>query len=105
MPSIGPMELIIVLVMTPFQAAGEEYLFRGWLMQNVGAYFSRPIIGLVVLLALMGKWIHAAGASMSDPLGLSGRARMAHVYAAEAVLGLPFSSRGTFPLSPLLRIG
>jgi membrane protease YdiL (CAAX protease family) len=42
--------LVIVLLMTPLQAAGEEYFFRGWIMQNVGAWFSRPIIGLVFSL-------------------------------------------------------
>lgn len=40
--------LLVVLVMTPFQAAGEEYLFRGWILQNVGAWFARPAVGLVV---------------------------------------------------------
>jgi membrane protease YdiL (CAAX protease family) len=42
--------LVIVLVMTPLQAAGEEYFFRGWIMQNVGAWFARPIVGLVASL-------------------------------------------------------
>ncbi|HJY45024.1 MAG TPA: CPBP family glutamic-type intramembrane protease [Propionibacteriaceae bacterium] len=42
--------LVIVLVMTPLQAAGEEYFFRGWIMQNVGAWFARPMVGLVVSL-------------------------------------------------------
>ena len=36
--------------MTPLQAAGEEYFFRGWIMQNVGAWFARPIVGLVASL-------------------------------------------------------
>ena len=58
--------LIIVLLMTPFQAAGEEYLFRGWLMQNVGAYFSRPIIGLVVSVAVSTVIFSAAHGS-PDP--------------------------------------
>ncbi len=40
--------LVMAVVVTPFQAAGEEYLFRGWLVQNVGAYFARPVAGLVV---------------------------------------------------------
>ena len=42
--------LVIVLVMTPLQAAGEEYFFRGWIMQNVGSWFARPMVGLVVSL-------------------------------------------------------
>jgi membrane protease YdiL (CAAX protease family) len=62
--------LIIVLIMTPFQAAGEEYLFRGWLMQNIGAYFSRPIIGLVVSVAVSTVAFSAAHGSF-DPWVLS----------------------------------
>jgi membrane protease YdiL (CAAX protease family) len=58
--------LIIVLTMTPFQAAGEEYLFRGWLMQNIGAYFSRPIIGLVVSVVVSTVAFSAAHGS-PDP--------------------------------------
>src|SRR5512133_222619 len=42
--------LVIVVLMTPLQAAGEEYFFRGWIMQNVGAWFARPIVGLVASL-------------------------------------------------------
>jgi uncharacterized protein len=42
--------LVIVLFMTPLQAAGEEYFFRGWIMQNVGAWFAQPMVGLVVSL-------------------------------------------------------
>lgn len=44
--------LVIALVLTPFQAAGEEYFFRGWIMQNVGAWFRHPVVGLVVGLVL-----------------------------------------------------
>ena len=41
--------LAIVLLTTPLQAAAEEYLFRGWVMQVVGSWFSRPVLGLVVV--------------------------------------------------------
>ncbi|HET9304054.1 MAG TPA: type II CAAX endopeptidase family protein [Propionibacteriaceae bacterium] len=44
--------LVLVLLMTPLQAAGEEYFFRGWIMQNVGAWFARPMVGLVVSIAV-----------------------------------------------------
>ena len=44
--------LIMVVVLTPFQSAGEEYLFRGWIMQNVGSYFARPLVGLIVSLTV-----------------------------------------------------
>jgi membrane protease YdiL (CAAX protease family) len=40
--------LLLALVVTPFQAAGEEYLFRGWLVQNVAAWFAQPLTGWVV---------------------------------------------------------
>jgi uncharacterized protein len=58
--------LIIVLVMTPLQAAGEEYLFRGWLMQNIGAYFRRPMVGLVVSVAVSAV-VFAAAHGSPDP--------------------------------------
>jgi membrane protease YdiL (CAAX protease family) len=58
--------LIIVLTMTPFQAAGEEYLFRGWLMQNIGACFARPIVGLVVSVAVSTA-VFAAAHGSPDP--------------------------------------
>jgi membrane protease YdiL (CAAX protease family) len=44
--------LLIVLFLTPLQAAGEEYLFRGWIMQNVGAWFRSPMVGLVVSMVV-----------------------------------------------------
>jgi membrane protease YdiL (CAAX protease family) len=39
--------LVLVIVMTPLQAAGEEYFFRGWILQNVGSWFRRPMLSLV----------------------------------------------------------
>jgi membrane protease YdiL (CAAX protease family) len=58
--------LVIVLVMTPLQAAGEEYFFRGWIMQNVGAWFARPMVGLVAALAVSAVAFSTAHLS-SDP--------------------------------------
>lgn len=58
--------LLIVLVLTPFQAAGEEYLFRGWIMQNVGAWFARPVVGLVVVTVISTATFSAAHLS-PDP--------------------------------------
>jgi membrane protease YdiL (CAAX protease family) len=51
--------LVIVLLMTPFQAAGEEYLFRGWFLQAVGAFARRPWLPIAVqsvLFAAMHGW-------------------------------------------------
>jgi membrane protease YdiL (CAAX protease family) len=47
-PAHWAMLLVMVVCLTPFQAAGEEYLFRGWILQNVGAEFKNPYVGLVV---------------------------------------------------------
>jgi uncharacterized protein len=58
--------LVIVLFMTPLQAAGEEYFFRGWIMQNVGAWFARPTLGLVVSLIVSAVAFSAAHLS-PDP--------------------------------------
>ncbi len=38
--------LVLVLLTTPLQSAGEEYLFRGWVMQNIGAWIRRPNLAL-----------------------------------------------------------
>ena len=40
--------IVVCLLTTPFQAAGEEFLMRGWITQSVGAWFSRPLPGAVV---------------------------------------------------------
>ena len=58
--------LVIVLVLTPLQAAGEEYFFRGWIMQNVGAWFASPIVGLVVSIIVSAVAFSAAHLS-PDP--------------------------------------
>jgi membrane protease YdiL (CAAX protease family) len=53
---IGPMILILLLV--PFQAAAEEYAFRGWILQSFGAYLRNPwpgiLLGSVAFAALHG---------------------------------------------------
>ncbi|RJL33472.1 CPBP family intramembrane glutamic endopeptidase [Bailinhaonella thermotolerans] len=40
--------LAVVLVLVPFQAAAEEYVFRGWLLQAFGAFLRSPWAGIVV---------------------------------------------------------
>ena len=44
--------LAVALLIVPLQAAGEEYLFRGILMQAVGHWLRAPIWGLIVSLPL-----------------------------------------------------
>jgi len=55
--------VLMVLIGTPLQAAGEEYLFRGLLMQNVGAWFRHPTVALVVTTALSTTLFAAAHGS------------------------------------------
>jgi membrane protease YdiL (CAAX protease family) len=43
---------IVVLFSTPLQAAGEEYFFRGYLNQAIGAYVRGPWLPLVVTSVL-----------------------------------------------------
>jgi len=40
--------VVVVLLTTPLQAAGEEYLFRGWIPQLVGSMIPGPVVGAVV---------------------------------------------------------
>ena len=40
--------IAVCLLTTPLQAAGEEYFFRGWLVQNIGVAIPRPVVALVV---------------------------------------------------------
>ncbi len=54
-PSVSASTLGLVLVgllIIPLQAAGEEYLFRGILMQAVGHWLRAPIWGLLISLPL-----------------------------------------------------
>jgi membrane protease YdiL (CAAX protease family) len=58
--------LVMVFVLTPFQAAAEEYLFRGWILQNVGSWFAQPIVGLVVSI-IVSTTAFAAAHLSPDP--------------------------------------
>lgn len=49
-PQHWPALLIMVVIAIPFQSAGEEYAFRGLILQNVGAWFRNPKVALVVAM-------------------------------------------------------
>lgn len=40
--------LVIAVVMVPFQAAGEEYAFRGWFLISLGSWFPLRVLALVL---------------------------------------------------------
>ena len=46
--------LAMVCVLVPFQAAAEEYVFRGWLTQAVGAWWRSPWLAVVPQALLFG---------------------------------------------------
>jgi membrane protease YdiL (CAAX protease family) len=56
---------LVVLVLTPFQAAGEEYLFRGYLTQAFGGIFRSRGVAIVVPAVLFAL---AHGLGQSAPV-------------------------------------
>lgn len=56
--------IIGILLTTPLQAAGEEYLLRGLMGRAVGSWFRSPVLGLAVstvVTALVFMGMHGAG--------------------------------------------
>ena len=58
--------LAVVLLTTPLQAAGEEFLFRGWLSQALGSWWARPAVG-AVLAAVVSAALFALAHGAQDP--------------------------------------
>ena len=58
--------LVMGLLLTPWQAAPEEYAFRGWLTQNLGAFFRRPLLAFAVPTVVAAAAFAAAHGS-PDP--------------------------------------
>jgi membrane protease YdiL (CAAX protease family) len=57
--------LLVIVFLTPFQAAGEEYLFRGYLTQAFGGLFHRAWVAVLVPAILFGL---AHGLGQSPPV-------------------------------------
>jgi len=66
LPDEWPALLAMAVLMTPLQAAGEEYLFRGFVLVTVGSWFRNPIVGLVASCVVSGALFGAAHGS-PDP--------------------------------------
>lgn len=47
--------LIAIVLLVPFQAAAEEYIFRGWILQAFGAHLRNPIWGILLGSALFAS--------------------------------------------------
>ena len=65
-PSTWVALLVLTLLTTPFQAAGEEYLFRGWLMQQIGAWVKNTYAALAIAVVLSSVVFALAHTSL-DP--------------------------------------
>jgi membrane protease YdiL (CAAX protease family) len=61
---------LVVLLTTPLQAAGEEYLFRGYLMMAVGSFFprSQEVLAKWVAIVVTGFVFALAHGSQNFPL-------------------------------------
>jgi len=57
--------LLVIVLLTPFQAAGEEYLFRGYLTQAIGGMFGSAWVAVLVPAFLFGL---AHGLGQSPPV-------------------------------------
>jgi len=55
--------VLVVVLLTPLQAAGEEYLFRGYLTQAFGGLFGSRVVA-IVLPALLFALAHGLGQSI-----------------------------------------
>lgn len=55
--------LLVILLLTPLQAAGEEYVFRGYLTQAFGGLVRTPYLAVVVPAVLFAL-AHGAGQSI-----------------------------------------
>ncbi|MDO9497011.1 MAG: CPBP family intramembrane metalloprotease [Nocardioides sp.] len=60
--------LLVVLLLTPLQAAGEEYAFRGYLTQTVGAWFPAGRVSLVAAVVLPSLLFALAHGAQDPPI-------------------------------------
>lgn len=58
--------MIVILLLVPFQAATEEYIFRGWFIQAFGSYINNPLPGIVLGAAAFTALHGYTGAGIVD---------------------------------------
>ncbi|MBN6051399.1 CPBP family intramembrane metalloprotease, partial [Nonomuraea sp. RK-328] len=58
--------LVVIVLLVPFQAAAEEYIFRGWVLQAVGAHVRNPVWAIVLGAALFASLHGYTGAGIVD---------------------------------------
>jgi membrane protease YdiL (CAAX protease family) len=60
--------LLIVLLLTPLQAAGEEYVFRGYLTQAIGGFFASPRLSAVLAVGVPSLLFALAHGAQDAPI-------------------------------------
>ena len=60
--------VLVVVLLTPLQAAGEEYLFRGYLTQAFGGLFRSPVVARVVAVLVPAVLFALAHGAQDVPL-------------------------------------
>ena len=65
-PSTWVALIVLTFLTTPLQAAGEEYLFRGWLMQQLGAWIRNTYAALAIAI-VVSSVVFALAHSSLDP--------------------------------------
>ncbi|GAA0612038.1 CPBP family intramembrane metalloprotease [Kribbella sandramycini] len=65
---IGPflLSLVVLMLLVPLQAAAEEFIFRGWLLQAVGSFVRWP-----VLVVIPQAFLFAAAHGWGTPWGFA----------------------------------
>ncbi len=60
--------LLVVVLLTPLQAAGEEYVFRGYLTQAVGGFFASPRLSAVLAVGIPSLLFALAHGAQDAPI-------------------------------------
>ena len=60
--------LLVVVLLTPLQAAGEEYAFRGYLTQAVGGLFTSPRLSAVMAVVVPSLLFALAHGAQDPPI-------------------------------------
>ncbi|MGN9840917.1 lysostaphin resistance A-like protein [Nonomuraea sp. H19] len=58
--------LIVIMLLVPFQATAEEYVFRGWLIQAIGVHVRNPVWAVVIGGALFASLHGYSWAGLAD---------------------------------------
>lgn len=66
LPDGWPALLAMTFLLTPLQSAGEEYLFRGFVLATIGSWFARPLVGLA-LATVVSACLFSAAHGSADP--------------------------------------